>query len=286
MIENNKVSKANGHKKLRSKPRRKHQKRTNYDLTLKYKPSLYNFWIDYFTRRDRPRFIRHIKNGMKFKDIVTKLFIKHGLPKDLFYVGLIESGFNTKTRSRAKATGPWQFIKGTATRYGLRVDSYVDERYNIHKSTEAAARYLKDLYNIFGSWELALCGYNAGEYKVINAIRRGNSRNYLELVKRKLLPKETVYYISKVVAARELYNKKSTLFLLNDLKKSRNLYSSATQLSVKKSFNRVKFSKKVGVQESLLKRLNPDWKKEWIKVSQRRPLKIYLPKKTINKPKI
>ena len=154
-----------------------------------------------------------MKNGEKYRPIVTRIFKKHGLPVDLFYVGLIESGFNSHIRSHADAVGPWQFIKGTATRYGLRVDRHVDERRNIHKATEAAAGYFKDLYNIFGSWELALCAYNAGEYRIINAIRRGNTRDYRELVRKKLIPKETIYYVPKVAAARYLskYRKKYKL---------------------------------------------------------------------------
>src|SRR5690606_20591107 len=92
-------------------------------------------------------------------------------------------------------------------RYGLRVDKSVDERQNIHKATAAAARYFRDLYNIFGSWELALCAYNAGEYRIIGAIRKGNTRDYRELVKKGLLPKETIYYIPKVVAAKTIAKK-------------------------------------------------------------------------------
>lgn len=175
------------------------------NFKLQYDKRKFNFWIKYLTVKDKVRFIRHIKNGEKFEKIVLKILKKHGLPKEIFYVGLIESGFNMRIRSRANAVGPWQFMKGTAKEYGLKINSRIDERKNIYKSTEAAAHYFKDLYNIFGSWELALCAYNAGEYKIIRAIRKGNTRDYRKLVKKKLLPKETVYYIPKIAAAMEIF---------------------------------------------------------------------------------
>ena len=176
-----------------------------HDLELDYKQSHFDFWVKYFSKREKARFLRHSNNGAKYRNVINKILKSHGLPQELFFVGLIESGYNTRIKSHASAVGPWQFIKGTAKRYGLRVDGYVDERYNIIKSTEAAASYFKDLYNIFGSWELALCAYNAGEYRIINAIRRGNTRSYKELVKKKLIPKETIYYVPKVAAARAIF---------------------------------------------------------------------------------
>ncbi len=132
------------------------------DLTLDYKEKHFKFWINYFTNKQKKRFLRHANNGMKYRNTIREILAHHDLPQDLFYVGLIESGYNTYIKSRAKATGPWQFMKGTAGDYGLRVNSYVDERSNIVKATHAAANYFKDLYNIFGSWDIALCAYNAG----------------------------------------------------------------------------------------------------------------------------
>lgn len=245
-------------------------------FALDYKKKHFDFWVKYFQKRERARFLRHIKNGERFKSVVEKVFEEEGLPKDLFYVGLIESGYNTHIKSRASAVGPWQFIKGTATRYGLRVDSSLDERRNIHKATYAAASYFKDLYNIFGSWELALCAYNAGEYRIINAIRRGNTRDYKELVRKKLLPKETIFYIPKVAAARFLVEKKKLGVRGHSEAK---IYNDSVAIEMDKSFSLSKFGKQIGASYSTLKKLNPDVKKDWVKRVRRRNSYIYVPSK-------
>lgn len=246
---------------------------------LNYPPKLYDFWLQYFTGKERERFIRHQANGELFRETVEKILEEHGLPKELFYVGLIESGFNTKIRSHANAVGPWQFIKGTAVRYGLRVDKVVDERRNIHKSTHAAAGYFKDLYNIFGSWELALCAYNAGEYRIINAIRKGRTRDYQELVKKNLLPKETVYYIPKVAAARELVlNRDKYKFPSFEQERSNGrLYVNASSKTMYKPFEWKKIANELQLSHSAFLTLNPDLKTTRVTASARNPVEVYLP---------
>jgi membrane-bound lytic murein transglycosylase D len=248
-------------------------------LKLEYSKKVYDFWINYFTKRDRERFIRHLNNGAKYKKLVMDTFEEHGLPKELYYVGLIESGYNSRIKSRAKATGYWQFMKGTGKNYGLKINRSVDERTNIHKSTLAAAQYFKDLYNIFGSWELALCAYNKGEYGIIKAIRKGNTRNYHELVKKKLLPKETVYYIPKLMAARHLSSNPKMLRIKRgqiqnedkDFSKSK-IYSLLGQTTLKK------ISRDLGLAYSEVKKLNPDFNYTSLRGTRRSPLRVILPK--------
>ena len=103
------------------------------NIALEYSKKHYDFWLGYFTKKDHERFKRHLNNGHKYKQLVFHILKEHGLPTDLFYVGLIESGYNTKIKSSAGAAGPWQFMPKTAKHYGLRVDSQVDERWNIYK---------------------------------------------------------------------------------------------------------------------------------------------------------
>ncbi len=253
------------------------------DFSLSYEKRHFDFWIKYFTKKKdaRDRFIRHQRNGERFREVIEEVFAEHGLPKELFYVGLIESGYNTRITSRANAVGPWQFMKGTAKPYGMRVDRSLDERRSVYKATHAAARYFKDLYNIFGSWELALCAYNKGEFGIIRAIRKGNTRDYRELVKKKLLPKETTYYIPKVAAAKFLVeNRKKFGFpsFSKEIKEGK-IYANATYRTMYKSFYWKKVAKRLGVSQKAMLHLNPDFKSSKIWVSSRNPIEIYIPKK-------
>lgn len=246
-------------------------------LTLRYEKKHYDFWVKYFSKRQSARFERHMANGLMFEKIVEDVFEEHGLPRDLFFVGLIESGFNTHIKSHASAVGPWQFIKGTGKRYGLKIDRYLDERRNIYKSSHAAANYFKDLYNIFGSWELALCAYNAGEYRIINAIRRGNTRDYRELVRKKLIPKETIFYIPKVAAARYLFQNRAK-YGLKPKRKDSKIYLDVDKVVAKKSFAIEDLAKGLRVSVRTLRKLNPEIKKSWVGVTRRRPMHLLLPK--------
>lgn len=157
-------------------------------------------WITYFTQRDRDRFQRFLDRGQPFKDVVENTLEENDLPAELYYLAMIESGFRTDAYSRAKAVGVWQFVAGTARRYGLRIDRHVDERKDPIRATEAAAKYLRDLYNVFGSWHLAMAAYNAGEIRVLRAIFKGRTRNFWELIQSNILPRETAAYVPKFLA--------------------------------------------------------------------------------------
>lgn len=246
-------------------------------LKLRYSAKLYKWWISFFTKREKARFNRHLNNGIKYKSLIKSIFKEHGLPADLYYVGLIESGYNTYVRSRAGATGPWQFMRGTARDYGLRVDNAVDERANLVKATHAAARYFKDLYNIFLSWELVLCAYNAGEYRIIGAIRRGNTRDYRELVKKRLLPKETIYYIPKVAAAKAIIDAPESYGFKVDYN-SNNPYENHQIKNVSYSFDARKLAQGLKVPYSVFKTLNPDIRHRNVRVrSKKRGFDILVP---------
>jgi membrane-bound lytic murein transglycosylase D len=249
-------------------------------LDLRYSAKLYKWWINFFTKREKARFNRHLNNGIKYKALIKSIFKEHGLPSDLYYVGLIESGYNTYVRSRAGATGPWQFMRGTARDYGLRVDNAVDERANLVKATHAAARYFKDLYNIFASWELVLCAYNAGENRVIGAIRRGNTRDYRELVKKRKLPKETIYYIPKVAAAKTIIDAPEQFgFKVNY--NAVNPYVDHKIKNVSYSFDVRKLASGLNIPYKQFKTLNPDIRHRNIRVrSKKRGFDILVPSGT------
>ena len=157
-------------------------------------------FIRYFQGPGRKPFERWLARSGRYIPMMRKVLEEEGLPTDLVFLAMIESGFNVRARSHRGATGPWQFMRYTAKKYGLRVDYWVDERMDPVKSTEAAARYLRDLYAMFNSWELAAAGYNAGEGRVQAAIRRVNDTDFWEISKRSL-PRETKDYVPKLIAA-------------------------------------------------------------------------------------
>ncbi|MBF0440516.1 MAG: transglycosylase SLT domain-containing protein [Oligoflexales bacterium] len=159
-------------------------------------------WIRYFeSRAGREIYIAWLVKSKSIERILIPLLIKEGLPEELFFLAMIESGFNNMAYSRAKAIGTWQFMKATAMSYNLRVDYWIDERRDPIKSTLAAASYLKDLYIQFGDWYLAIAAYNAGPGKIRNAIQKTGSRDFWILTKTRYLKKETRQYVPKMLAA-------------------------------------------------------------------------------------
>ena len=158
-------------------------------------------FIHYFQTRGRERFGLYLSRSGKYVGMMQKILVRYGLPEDLVYVALIESGFSPKAYSVAKAAGPWQFISATGRRYGLRIDWWTDERRDAEKSTHAAASYLRDLYGMFESWPLATAAYNAGEGKIQRAVTRYKSDDFSELIRHRYLKQETKDYVPKMLAA-------------------------------------------------------------------------------------
>jgi membrane-bound lytic murein transglycosylase D len=144
---------------------------------------------------------RWLVRAGRYLPMVFGVFREKGLPEELVFTAMIESGFNPIAVSRAGAKGLWQFMAPTARRYGLRVDRWVDERLDPEKSTVAAANYLRDLYTMFGSWELVQAAYNAGEMKVTRAIQGMGTTDFWALARGRLLRQETKDFVPAIHAA-------------------------------------------------------------------------------------
>jgi membrane-bound lytic murein transglycosylase D len=159
------------------------------------------YYIDYFTGPGRNAFSRWLERTPRYLPYMQEVFAAHGLPRDLAYLSIVESGLNPKAYSWAHASGPWQFIPSTGRIFGLKADYWWDERRDFEKSTQAAARFLKELYGIFnGNWYLAVAAYNAGPGAVGRAIERSGSTDFWTLAHKSYLPQETRNYIPKLLA--------------------------------------------------------------------------------------
>ncbi len=159
------------------------------------------YFIKYFTTTKREVFARWLARSGRYVPMIREILNQYGLPEDLVYLAMIESGFNPFAYSRAGACGIWQFIRSTARKYGLKIDYWVDERRDPEKATRAAARYLRELYNEFDCWHLASASYNAGEGKLRKAIKRYGTKNFWKLCRYRYLKRETKNYVPKMIAA-------------------------------------------------------------------------------------
>ncbi len=174
-------------------------KNTHSDLPLMMTDQVAGY-ITYFSNRGRENFERAYARSGRYRDMIIKTLKEEGLPQDLIYLAQAESGFHPHAVSRVGARGIWQFMGSRARGYGLSHNMWVDDRQDPEKSTRAAARHLKDLYNQFGDWYLAMAAYNSGPGTVQAAVKRTGYADFWELYRRNVLPKETRNYVPIILA--------------------------------------------------------------------------------------
>ena len=174
-------------------------KSTRSDLPLMMTDQVAGY-ISYFSNRGRGTFERAFSRSGRYHDMMVSILKEEGVPQDLIYLAQAESGFHPLAVSRVGARGIWQFMGSRARGYGLSHNMWVDDRQDPEKSTRAAARHLKDLYNQFGDWYLAMAAYNSGPGTVQAAVRRTGYADFWELYRRNVLPKETRNYVPIILA--------------------------------------------------------------------------------------
>lgn len=215
-------------------------------------------WIRYFSGPGRKHFVVWLRRGQNLIPQMNAILEKQGLPKDLVYLSMIESGFNPTALSTASAVGLWQFRAITANEYGLQMNHWIDERRDPIKSTKAAARLLTNLYATFGSWHLAAASYNCGPGCVRRTLKNyGETSSYFELTSKGVINKQTAEYVPKIIAAM-IVAKNPEKFGF-DSKDIPNLNQTKT-ISVGKSVSLADLASSLHVDKQILEQLNPQLK--------------------------
>ena len=217
-------------------------------------------WIDIFQTRYHKKFALWLGRSGRYIPMMREVLAHYGLPEDLVYLAMIESGFSCQARSRAQAVGPWQFIRSTGQRYGLKIDSWVDERRDPIKASHAASRYLMDLYQEFGTWYLACAGYNAGEGKIRKALKYHNADNFWDIAnpttkRRSYIKPETRNYVPKMIAAA-IIAKDPARYGFQGIEYEKPLAFDTTRVKIPVDLKLV--AREMGVSYTTLRDLNPE----------------------------
>ena len=228
-----------------------------------------NFYVN--KRRGRVSIMMGLSNY--YFPLFEEALARYDLPSELRYLPIIESALNPQIRSRAGASGLWQFMHGTAKMYGLEINSYIDERNDPVKSTDAAARYLRDLYAIYGDWHVVIAAYNCGPGNVNKAVRRsGGKQNYWDIYSR--LPRETRGYIPIFIAANYVMNyaKEHNLYSVQPTFK---IITDTIVVNSYLNFEQIATILNIPVQE--IKELNPQYKRQIIPAKPDKTYVLKLP---------
>lgn len=225
-----------------------------FDIPVTYNERV-SKWVAHFQHRGHKWFRQWLERASIYMPLIQNELKKAGLPTDLAFMVMIESGFAPNAVSHASAVGPWQFIEPTGKRYGLKTQYWLDERRDLKKSTLAAIRYIKDLHEEFGSWYLVAASYNMGENGLRRQIKKHGTRDYWQLIQKKAIPAETRDYVPKILAAM-LITKAPSLYGFRDLEKLNPLEYDV--INVPGGTNLTELAKHMGVTRKSLLDLNAE----------------------------
>src|SRR5216684_4190609 len=228
-------------------------KSTHSDLPLMLTDQVAGY-INYFSTHGHGTFLRAFERSGRYREMMRSILKEEGVPQDLIYLAQAESGFHPLAVSRVGARGIWQFMGSRARGYGLERSLWVDDRQDPEKSTRAAAHHLKDLYNQFGDWYLAMAAYNSGPGTVQSAVKRTGYADFWELYRRNVLPKETRNYVPIIVAVT-IMAKNPSQYGLDHLELDRPLDSDTVTINYPVDLRLV--AECVDTSVSTLQELNP-----------------------------
>jgi membrane-bound lytic murein transglycosylase D len=245
---------------------------------ISHNPTLERYIRVFLTKR-RESLSKLLDKSSYYFPIFEEYLDKYDLPLEIKYLAIVESALNPNANSVSGAKGLWQFMYSTGKQYNLQVNSYIDDRFDPIKSTEAACKYLKSLYRDFNDWDLALAAYNSGPGNVRKAIKRsGGNRNYWEI--RQFLPQETRGYLPAFYATYYIFEYAKT-HDLNPIKSTLTYFETDT-VHIKKQITFTDIQKYVPIKIELLKALNPQYKRETIPFSKNQRFTLTLPDKLIS----
>ncbi len=230
----------------------------NSFIPLSYNNIVRNFLVLYSERRNKS--IGEVLGRCNiFMPIFEEVFSRYDLPEELKAMAIIESALIPTATSRVGAKGMWQFMYSTGKKYGLHIDSFVDERLDVYKSADAAARYLKDAYEVFGDWALAISSYNCGAGNVQKAIRRSGKRNFWEIYN--WLPRETRGYFPAFIGALYIteYYKEHGIVPVTE-----QAFGPIDTIKVDKMLHFTQIEKVAGIPRKTLRDLNPQYRHDII----------------------
>lgn len=246
-------------------------------FNIEYNASLENV-IKSFLKNRKGGFERLMAISEYYFPMFEEHLAKYDVPLEIKYLAIVESALNPRAKSRVGASGLWQFMYPTGKQFNLEVNSYVDERFDPLKATEAACQYLSSLYKIFGDWSLVLASYNAGPGNVSKAIRRsGGSQNYWDI--RKNLPRETANYVPAFLATMYIYEYKKELGIKPQ--KAQITYFETDTIKIKREMSFKQVSDLFDVPVSQVEFLNPIYKLNIIPFNEEKAHFLRLPKDKI-----
>ena len=215
--------------------------------------------LNMFKGREKKFFLDAYVRSGRYRPAIVEALREEGMPEELSWLPLIESGYHTRALSRARALGMWQFIASTGYKFGLERNAWIDERMDPEKSTRAAIAYLKELHGIFGDWTTALAAYNCGEGNVLKVIKRQRIKyldNFWDLYAS--LPRETAFYVPKFMAVLHIINDPAAHgFTLPEVEKP----VKVDKITVSKQMDLKKIAKSIGISYQEMKALNPELRK-------------------------